>query len=157
MIHRQAVRGIMLTSQRRVLLMQAQDPASDFKVWFAPGGGMEPGENAEECLRREIHEETGLNDFDIGPLIWSRHLTFEWRNRLISQDEVFYLVNCERFEPTTQANPSETELMDFQQFKWWTTPEISTSEDEFAPRLLAEHLESLILNGPQKSRVDVGI
>ena len=157
MIHRRAVRAIMLTSERQVLLMQAQEPSSGFRVWFAPGGGMEPGENAEACLRREIQEETGLNDFDIGPLIWCRHHTFEWRDRLISQDEDFYWVKCKRFEPTILANPSKTELMDFQQFKWWSLREISTSDDEFAPRLLAKHLETLILNGPPKSPVDVGI
>jgi len=30
------------------------------KPWGLPGGGLRPGERLEDCLRREMHEETGL-------------------------------------------------------------------------------------------------
>ena len=147
----------MLTPERRVLLMQAQEPSSDFRVWFTPGGGIEPGEDAEECLHREIQEETGVIHVNIGPLIWRRHHTFEWGDQMLSQDEDFYLIPIQHFEPNIQANPSAPELMAFRQFKWWTPQGISASQDKFAPRLLAEHLESLILNGPPDNPIEVGI
>ena len=73
MIERKAIRAIMLTPEGRILLMQAQEPSSDFTVWFAPGGGIESNEMPEECLRREIEEETGVVLKDIGPVIWRRH------------------------------------------------------------------------------------
>jgi hypothetical protein len=47
--------------------------------------------------------------------------------------------------------------MAFRQFRWWTPQEISASQDEFAPRLLAEYPEALILNGPPDSPIEVGI
>jgi len=147
----------MLTPERRVLLIQAQEPSSDFRVWFTPGGGIEPDEDAETCLRREILEETGLIQVNIGPLILRRHHSFKWDNQILSQDEDYYLVPIEQFEPNMQTNPSETELMTFRQYRWWTPHEISLSRDVFAPRLLAEHLESLILNGPGDNPIDVGI
>jgi 8-oxo-dGTP pyrophosphatase MutT (NUDIX family) len=33
---------------------------SDNGLWCLPGGAMEPGESVEECCRREVMEETGL-------------------------------------------------------------------------------------------------
>jgi 8-oxo-dGTP pyrophosphatase MutT (NUDIX family) len=30
-------------------------------AWGTPGGGCEPGESVEECARRELREETGLD------------------------------------------------------------------------------------------------
>ena len=33
---------------------------SDFGFWDLPGGGAEEGESAEQCVIREVYEETGL-------------------------------------------------------------------------------------------------
>jgi len=93
----------------------------------------------------------------IGPLIWRRHHTFDWNGQMLSQDEDFYLVPVDQFEPDIQANPSKTELMAFRRFRWWTPEEIRVSRDVFAPRLLAEHLLALIQHGPPEVPIDVGI
>lgn len=157
MIERQAIRAVMLTPTGRMLLMQAQEPASDFTVWFAPGGGIEPNESPADCLRREIHEETGQVIRDIGPLIWHRHHVFDWNGTTISQHEDFHLVPIAEFDPDFTTNPSQSELMAFRQFKWWTPAEIAASDDVFAPRLLAEHLQALIETGRPQTVIDVGI
>jgi len=147
----------MLTPERQVLLMQVQEPSKGFKIWITPGGGIENGEEAEACLRREIQEETGITHLNIGPHIWHRHHIFEWNNQMLNQEEDFYFVPIEHFEPDMQTNPSEIELRDFRQFRWWTLEEISSSQDEFVPRLLAEHLQSLILDGPPANPIEVGV
>lgn len=43
-----------------VLLIRYRDPETDRSFWMMPGGGLEPDESEEECVRREMHEETSL-------------------------------------------------------------------------------------------------
>lgn len=49
-------RAIVQDDLQRILLHKR----SDFGVWDLPGGGAEAGESAEQCVIREIYEETGL-------------------------------------------------------------------------------------------------
>ena len=157
MIRRQAVRAVLLTDNRRILMIQVQEPGTDFVLWITPGGGIEPNEDAETCLRREIQEETGLDRFDIGAHIWYRSHTFEWDNKVYEQKEDFYLVEIERFEPSMRGNPSIGELDIFRKYKWWKLEDIMKSADVVAPRQIAHQVESLILHGSPEDPIDVGI
>ena len=47
---------ILDETKGKVLLTQRQDNGR----WCLPGGGMDPGESAEEACIREVREETGL-------------------------------------------------------------------------------------------------
>ncbi len=44
----------------RILLIQQRHFEDGRTYWLLPGGGMEPGETEEECVRREMREETCL-------------------------------------------------------------------------------------------------
>ena len=48
-------RAVLLDGDRVLLLRHTYMPG-----WHFPGGGVEPGETAEEAARREAEEETGL-------------------------------------------------------------------------------------------------
>ena len=61
-IRRRVVRAVMLTPDRRVLLMKIREPVSGFVFWVTPGGGLEPGESDKDALRREVAEETGATE-----------------------------------------------------------------------------------------------
>jgi 8-oxo-dGTP pyrophosphatase MutT (NUDIX family) len=42
-----------------ILLVRASERSNVPGVWFLPGGGVEPGENPEDALLREVGEEAG--------------------------------------------------------------------------------------------------
>jgi 8-oxo-dGTP pyrophosphatase MutT (NUDIX family) len=84
-IEREAARAIVLTPQREVLLLRVSLP-EESPFWITPGGGIEPGESVEACLRRELREEVGLERFALGPLVWRRQHTYAWLGRRILVD-----------------------------------------------------------------------
>jgi 8-oxo-dGTP diphosphatase len=43
-----------------ILLIKHTEHASGRSYWLVPGGGIEPGETEEACVRREMQEETCL-------------------------------------------------------------------------------------------------
>lgn len=51
---REASRGIVISGGKLLLTYEVNTDQ-----WFIPGGGMEPGENPEQCCVRELAEETG--------------------------------------------------------------------------------------------------
>ena len=44
-----------------ILMLQQIEHASGHSYWLLPGGGIEPDETEENCVQREVLEETGLH------------------------------------------------------------------------------------------------
>jgi 8-oxo-dGTP diphosphatase len=57
--------GILVRPDGRLLLGSRPDGKPYAGYWEFPGGKLEPGESVEHALRRELHEELGV---DIGPV-----------------------------------------------------------------------------------------
>lgn len=53
--------GVIFNEHRRVLLAQRKSGLSREMKWEFPGGKLKIGESPEDCLRREIAEELGIN------------------------------------------------------------------------------------------------
>ncbi len=51
--------SIALIDESRVFLIQRAYPPFE-KLWTLPGGRMEPGETPQDCVKRELFEETGM-------------------------------------------------------------------------------------------------
>ncbi|HEX6970908.1 MAG TPA: NUDIX domain-containing protein [Limnochordia bacterium] len=153
---RHAARAALLTPAGQLLLMQAEEPLSGRRIWFTPGGGREPGEDDEACLRRELAEETGLRDFVLGPPIWVRDVVFTWGGEWLSQRETIYLIRTDRFDPDMRRNPAAGEVASFRAFRWWTAAEIAASTEQFVPGRLGEYLRDLVTYGPPPAPIDVG-
>ena len=155
MIQRKAVRAVIMTPDHRVLMMKVE-PVTGIHVWIAPGGGLEPGESEEEGLRREVAEETGAINFRLGPPLWNRKHEFSWNGRSYRQNEVYYLVQADYFDPVMDVEAAPSEASAFREFHWWSIDAIARSEETFAPRNLHCLLESISKNGPPDKPIPVG-
>lgn len=142
---RYSVRAILLTPNHDVLLMRIRPPDGQAPFWITPGGGMEPGETPETCLRRELGEELGLSDFTAGPIVWRRHHTFDWADRRISQREEYRIVHVASFEPV-MSDAVEASTLD--RFKWWSLAELFAAKERLTPLSLANILHRYVTDGP---------
>ncbi len=143
-IHRRAVRALIITSAREVLLMRIRPPHGGDCFWIAPGGGSEGDETPEATLQRELAEEVGLTAFTPGPLVWRRHHTFNWGGRRISQKEEYRIVRADRFEPV-MADQVEAAVLD--RFRWWPIADLSSARERLTPLSLAGILERYLRDG----------
>lgn len=144
MIHRRAVRALIITGDSDVLLMRIRPPHGGDCSWIAPGGGVEGDETPEATLRRELAEELGLVDFELGPAVWRRHHTFNWSGRRISQKEEYRIVHADRFVPV-MADEAEAKVLDC--FRWWAIADLASAEERLTPLSLADILERYLRDG----------
>jgi len=152
-VERSAVRAVVLDRDDRVLLVEFRDTVG--QVWVAtPGGGLQEGETQEDALRRELVEEAGLTEFNLGPEIWTREVVFAWMRRILRQRERFRLVRVERHQPEPTVD-LDAELV--AGLRWWTLEELEATDVSLAPTRLPELLRDLLRNGPPAEPTDVGL
>lgn len=154
---RQAVRALLLDPDERVLLVRFEFPGAT--VWGLPGGGVEPHEDPTSALRRELAEELGLADLEIGPPVWHRLHVVSFvhdHGRWDGQRDLVHMVRTEWFEPRPGSSWEHLHRERVHEFRWWTLDEIQRSPARFAPRQLAFHLEQLVRDGPPDPPVDTG-
>ena len=152
-IERFAVRALVVDEARRAVLVKFRD--DEGQVWWAtPGGGIDEGEDFESALRRELAEELGLDDFELGPEIWTREHTFAWRGRILRQRERIWLVEIQRYEPSPRVDLAAELVVDV---RWWTLEELEAATDTLVPERLPQVLRELREHGPPARPLDVGV
>ncbi|MBL1108136.1 NUDIX domain-containing protein [Streptomyces sp. 5-8] len=145
---RKVARVVLLDPDDRILLLhghEPDDPADDW--WFTPGGGLEGSETREEAALRELAEETGITDVELGPVLWRRRCSFPFAGRRWDQDEWYYLARTHQ-TATAATGLTELERRSVAGARWWTCRELTRAHETVYPTRLAELLRTLLVEGP---------
>ena len=156
---RPAVRGLIIDDLHHVLLVRLVFDHGAF--WVLPGGGVHHGESLFDALRRELNEETGLSDFEVGAHVWNRVHEFsmvdtdgvEWNG----QRESAFLVRTKRFVINPSLTEQQLHLENLREHKWWSIDDLASyvGSDQFAPRDLHTFVAQVLKNGPPTTPFEI--
>jgi len=65
--------GIIRDAQQRIFLTQRSADSHMANKWEFAGGKLEPGETAEQALKRELNEEVGIDAISFQPFMTIEH------------------------------------------------------------------------------------
>jgi len=111
----------VLFIKNKILLVKHSHLNDSNSFWAPPGGGMEFGENAEDCLKREFLEETGLK-ITVNKFLF----VHEYLSSPFHAIELFFEVNSTSDKIQTGSDPEfnaeyqiiqKTAFMDFDMLK----------------------------------------
>ncbi|HZR96163.1 MAG TPA: NUDIX domain-containing protein [Gaiellaceae bacterium] len=150
---RRGVRALVLDDEGRALAVRFEDTFGTW--WSTPGGGVEEGESDEHALERELAEEVGLRDYELGPQIWTRMHWFVDPRRWAGQCERHYLVRVRHFDPRPSFTADELIAEGVHEARWFTPEELESVVT--GPRRLAQLVRELVANGPPPEPIDAGV
>ena len=154
---RYTVRVLLVDQLDRLLLFQGLDPANpNSTFWFSVGGGIEEGETREQAAIREVKEETGLLDFELGPHVWNREAKYIFDSVKIHAIETWFFSRVKKFEIDISGF-SEIEREFIIKYRWWSPSELSTTHENLTPRHLSTLFKDLLLNNFPKVPIDLEI
>jgi TDG/mug DNA glycosylase family protein len=111
---RDAVRAAVVAPDGRTLMLHYADEYDEW--WIPPGGGVAPGESDEVALRRELREELGFEDFELGPLLFESERRFLLEPGYGGQRNRVYLVRVPYFEARVVSEARDA--------RWFTLEEL---------------------------------
>lgn len=126
-------------------MINSVDPVDRAKApwWEIPGGGMDPGETSDQAAAREIVEETGITDFELGPCIWTQQVQFTFAGMFFDSDEFIHVAWCDGgvFAP---RHLEFFEALAFRGARWWEPADLIASDEVLLPPRLREFLEPVV-------------
>jgi 8-oxo-dGTP pyrophosphatase MutT (NUDIX family) len=149
-IPRVAARVVLVDPSDAFLLIQSHDPTlADSPVWWhVPGGGLDPGESAEQGAIREIAEEVGIRLPAVGPAVGMRTTRFTFAGNAYVQQESFFVVRLPDRVDVDPAQWTDLEKRSTLGWGWWTADEVAASAETIYPGGLVALVTGWLSSGP---------
>jgi len=155
-LRRPAARAVLLDPDDRIFLIHGRDPADASKTpwWEIPGGGVDAGETSADAVARELYEEAGFADAEIGPVIWTQYVEFDFGGYHFESDEKIHIARCQGGEWA----PKHLEFLEaaaFDRAQWWALDDLMASEDPVLPTRLRQFLPAIIAGEIPAEPIDI--
>ena len=144
-VHRTAVRLLVLDEAGSILLIHYLMPDTGEDVWCTPGGALDAGETHEQAAVRELREEVGWRgEVGLGAPVWSREHVFRIGDgRVFRQHEQYHVLWLPHFDARA-TSPSEFEARAITGMRWWNLAELMTTDETLQPQQLPALLQRVL-------------
>ncbi len=155
-LRRPAARCVVLDTDRRIFLIEAEDPIDPGKEpWLEiPGGGMGWGEDSGQAALRELHEETGLRGVEMGPCVWVQQTRYTFAGYHFESDDRIHVAFCDG----GSYDPQGLEALEAAAFlgaRWWTVEELAANPAPTVPVRLREFLPAIVAGEFPDEPIDI--
>ena len=124
----------------KILIGKRKSKTHGHGTWHTPGGHLEFGESFEECAKREVYEETGVEIEDVRFLTVTNDI---FREEGLHYVTIWMIAKWKRGEPEVKE-PEKCEC-----WKWMSWDEIKKLKPLFLP------LKNLIENLGNRNPIDI--
>lgn len=155
-LRRPAARCVLLDRTGRIFLIRAEDPIDPHKPeWLEiPGGGIGWGEDSAAAASRELYEETGIGDVEMGPCVWVQQTEYDFGGYHFESDDYIHVAYCDGGD----YRPKGLEALEAAAFlgaRWWTLDDILDNDMPTVPARLREFLPAVVAGDLPSEPLDI--
>jgi 8-oxo-dGTP pyrophosphatase MutT (NUDIX family) len=156
-LRRTTARTLLLDPDGRSLLIRSSDPVDRAKApwWELPGGGIEGRERPEDAAARELEEETGITEVQMGPCVWTQRVRFTFAGMRFDQFEHVHVAWTPAAVDLAPRRLEALEAMAFEGHRWWSADDLAVAPDQVFPARIREVLHDVVAGRIPPTPIDI--